>query len=107
MLFYGMEGTEYALVDEHDRIHCASEDVAVAFSFSPDEDRGMQGSPDRVSAWAITTRKKFVDAGHLDMAKEIVVVSGKIPLEDLNKIINTSGYVGTWYKRILAGEVVI
>ncbi|KKM89180.1 hypothetical protein LCGC14_1251180 [marine sediment metagenome] len=105
MFRYRMEGTEYALVDEHDQIHWAGEEIAVAFTYCLDE-QGMEGtlhkhgSPEKANAWAEKTRKKFVDAGHLDMANEIVVVSGKISLEDLNKIIEISGYVGIWYKRL-------
>lgn len=105
MLRYRMEGTEYALVDEHDRIHWAGEEVAVAFTFSPDEQdmegtMHKHGSPEEANAWAEKTRKKLTDAGHSDMANEIIVVSGKISLEDLNKIIEISGYVGIWYKRL-------
>ncbi len=106
MFRYRMEGTEYALVDEHDRIHWAGEEVAVAFTYCPD-DRSIEGtlhkhgSPEMANAWAEKTRKKLVDAGHLDMANEIVVVSGKIPLEELNKMIDISGYVGIYYKSVL------
>ena len=106
MFKYRMEGTEYALVDEHDQIHWAGEEIAIAFTFSPDEP-GMEGilhkhgSPDKVNAWAEKIRKKFINAGHLDMADEIVVVTGKIPVEELNKMIDISGYVGTYYKSAL------
>lgn len=107
MLHYRMEGTEYALVDEDDCIHWAGEEVAVAFTYCLD-DQGMegilhkQGNPEKVNDWAEKTRKKLADAGHLDMANEIVVVSGRIPLEDLNKMIEISGYIGIWYKRMQA-----
>ena len=109
MFHYRMEGTEYALVDEHDRIHWAGENIAVAFTYCP-EDRDISGtlhkhgSPEDVSAWAIKARRALTDAGSPDMAKEIVVVSGRIPLDELNRMISTSSYVDRWYEKKLKKE---
>jgi len=104
MLRYRMEGTEYALVDEENRIHWAGPEIAVAFSYDQDDEKGMRGtlhkhgSPDLVQAWFGKTVAKYRAGGSADLASQIHVVSGPIPLEELNKMIDISGYVGIWYE---------
>ena len=108
MFSYRMEGEEYALVDEFDQIHWAGEEVAVGFSYDPDDDipgtMHKHGSPESVNRWASTAQKALRAAGDVlgqEMADAITVVSGKIPLEELTKMIEISGYVGVWYRREL------
>jgi len=111
MFSYRMEDDRYALVDEFDRIHWAGEEVAVAFSYHPDEDMPgtlhQHGSPEAVNKWAAAARKKYADAGHYDLAKAIIVFEGKILIEELNKMIEIAGYIGVWYKIAMTTEVPI
>jgi len=58
-------------------------------------------SKEMVEAWITQTRAKFAEFGVYDLAKELHVVSGKFDVEELNKIISISGYVGKWYKNNL------
>lgn len=127
MLHYRMEGNEYALVDENDNIHWAGEEIAIGFSYEPDEEipgtLHKHGSPESVNKWAEITRKKFIESDQIaapewyirhglpfyeglgqEMADNIVVVSGKMPIEELNKMIEISGYVGVWYRKMLEKE---
>ena len=107
MLRYRMEGAEYALVDENDQIHWAGPEIAVAFSYDPDDEKGMKGtlhkhgSPDLVQTWFDKTIAKFRGGGLADLANQLHIVSGPISLEELNKMIDISGYVGVWYERDL------
>jgi hypothetical protein len=101
-----MEEEKYALVDEDDRIHWAGEEIAIAFSFDPNEDHGIQGTlhkhgdPEKVMKWAETHRKKLTEAGLPDLANEIIVITGKFQLEEINKMLSISGYVGNFYKNL-------
>lgn len=82
--------------------------IAIAFSYDESEDKGIKGgmhkhgSPEHVNAWAQKTRKKFSDAGNsfgLEMAEQITVMEGIFPLDELDKIISITGYIGTFYER--------
>jgi len=78
------------------------------------------GSPENVNKWAIATRKKFAEAAkdynlhkyltnigistspidYNQMAEDIVVIEGKFTVEELQKCIDISGYVGKFYERL-------
>jgi len=103
MFHYEMDGKKYILVDDIGKIHWAGEEIAVAFSFTPNEKISgtlhKHGSIENVNKWANVARIKL--ASIPEMAAEITVVFGKIPLEELDNMISISGYVGRWYERML------
>src|SRR5256885_11964064 len=43
------------------------------------------GSPTRIHAWALCTRRRLRAAGDWDQADSIVVVSGPLPVDEINK----------------------
>lgn len=106
MIHYEYDDGWYFLLDETRQcLWSVNEGIAVGFSYDP-EDKPIpgtlhkHGSPKAVNQWAALQRKLLSAAGLQDMAKAIIVVSGEIPVEELNKIISISGYVGIWYKRM-------
>jgi hypothetical protein len=63
------------------------------------------GIPDRVSAWHANASKKLRDGGLGEWADNLVVVTGRFPLEEVNKCLSCMNYAGNFYKRLLAGEI--
>jgi len=105
MFHYEMDGERYILVDDRNQIHASHDEIAVAFSFDPTDPipgtLHKHGSFENVNKWAQEAIAKL-SVNCKDLASQITVVSGKIPLEEINRMIDISGYVGTWYKKILA-----
>ena len=121
MIHYKEEDGMYYMVDEDGSILWAGERVAVGFSYEPEDEfisgtLHKHGSPEEVLSWANTLRAKITkgmktnpethpqDEIFTQMRNAITVVSGKIPPEELNKMISTTGYVGKWYKELQGGE---
>ncbi len=46
----------------------------------------------------------MAEAGLVDLFGKIMVISGTIPIEDMNKMISITGYVGKWYEELLEAE---
>lgn len=105
-MHYTFEDNEYVLLDDFDRIQWRGEEIAVSFEYHPDDEMPgtlmKYGSPENVEKWMDKTRKTLLEHGFIDMANELIVVKGKIPMEELSKIIDISGYVGRWYQKILS-----
>lgn len=86
ILFYRDNGDVLATMDE------------VAISFSKDEDPSMwtlhkHGTPKAVQEWHDNTVMRFRKAGHYDIVNDMVMISGKFPVDELNKCIEISGYI--------------
>jgi hypothetical protein len=87
------------LHDEGERIGKPLELVAIAL----DKDSGTlhkHGSPEYVEKWCEAARTKFRTHGYHDMAAQLVVITGRFPLEELNRCLRISGYAGKFYGRI-------
>jgi len=68
-----------------------SELIAIAF----DRVTGriyQHGHPTRINAWAMGTQRRLRMAGDWDEADRLVVVSGPLPEEELNKCLRVQGY---------------
>ena len=63
------------------------------------------GSPESVTKWFNNTREKFTSSGFKEMADDLMVITGRFPLKDLNKCLTNSGYVLKMYKKMQAGEL--
>ena len=95
---YRINGGQYVLHDGDDPIGPLLEEVAIAF----DRESGTlhkHGSPEMVENWVKNARQKFNDAGYDKFADDLVTISGKFPLEDLNKFLTHTGYIGLYFKR--------
>ncbi len=81
------------------RFKLKTDTVAIAF----DSYTGKvheHGTPTRIHSWAINTRRRLRAAGALDIANDIVVISGPLPVDEINKCLKTEGYVQTLFKRL-------
>ncbi|OUL98807.1 hypothetical protein [Variovorax sp. JS1663] len=63
------------------------------------------GVPDLIAAWYANTSKKLRDAGCGEWADNLVVVTGRFPVEEVNKCVGAMSYAGIFYKRLIAGEI--
>ena len=50
------------------------------------------GSAARINAWALGTRRRLRMAGQDQAANRVVVVSGPLPVEEINKCLSIRGY---------------
>lgn len=73
------------------RLKLTTDTVAIAF----DASTGVlheHGNPARIHSWATTARRRLRAAGSLDSANDIVVVSGPLPVDEINKCLRVTGY---------------
>ena len=89
----------YYLTDEKDNIISMSDEVAIAFS-QTDEFTTLHkhGSPDTVRKWYKQNEKPYHELGFT-----LYYIEGKLPAEELNKMISISGYLPQFIKDKLLG----
>lgn len=93
-----IEGS-YFLYDG-DTLLTGQDEVAICFSHDGDlYTLHKHGDPKWVNKWAEDTKKKYLDNGLADLAGELTVISGKFPIEELNKMLDITGYIGTFLKK--------
>ena len=107
-LQYELKAGNYYLYDMRDapssvtgerRCRLKTDSVAIAF----DQHTGQvhqHGSPARIQSWAMHQRRRLRAAGALDQANGIVVVSGPLPVDELNKCLWISGYCRRMFTRL-------
>lgn len=81
------------------RFRLKTENVAIAF----DASTGVlhkHGNPVLIQSWATLTRRRLRAEGALDSANDIVVVSGPLPVEEINKCLWIAGYCRRMFKRL-------
>ncbi|MBA3059816.1 MAG: hypothetical protein KJ614_06515 [Gammaproteobacteria bacterium] len=73
------------------KLRLSTDTVALAF----DASTGVlheHGNPARIHSWATTARRRLRAAGSLARANDIVVVSGPLPVDEINKCLRVEGY---------------
>lgn len=90
---------QYVLHRDDKPIGPLLDEVSIAFD-SASGTMHKHGDPQMVSRWLENTRKKFIDSGFPDMADDLVILTGRFELKDLNAFISTSGYIGRFYQRL-------
>ena len=63
------------------------------------------GVPELVAAWYADTSKKLRQGGCGEWADNLVVITGRFPIEEVNKCVGAMSYAGIFYKRLVAGEI--
>ncbi|KWT69571.1 MULTISPECIES: hypothetical protein [unclassified Variovorax] len=63
------------------------------------------GAPERVAAWYADTSRKLREGGCGEWADNLVVVTGRFPIDEVNKCVGAMSYAGIFYKRLVAGEI--
>lgn len=87
---YDLSTPASQVTGEH-RLRLKTDIVAIAFDVRTGE-LHEHGSPSRIHSWANHTRRRLRAAGALDSANDIVVVSGPLPVDEINKCLQISGY---------------
>lgn len=87
---YDLSTPASAVTGEH-RLRLTTDTVAIAFDARTGQ-LHEHGSPPRIHSWASTARRRLRAAGALDRANDIVVVSGPLPVDEINKCLRISGY---------------
>jgi hypothetical protein len=83
---------------EH-RLRLKTDNVAIAFEVSTGALR-EHGSPLRIHSWANNTRRRLRASGALASANDLVVVSGPLPVDEINKCLKIDGYCRDMYTRL-------
>jgi hypothetical protein len=92
---YDLSTSVSTVTGEH-RLRLKTETVAIAF----DRRTGAlheHGSPLRIHSWASNTRRRLRAAGAWNSAEDIVVVSGPLPVDEINKCLAIKGYCRHMY----------
>ncbi len=95
---YDMRETPSAVTGER-RFKLKTDSVAIAFDRHTGQ-MHQHGSPARIQSWATHQRRRLRAAGALDEANGIVVVSGPLPVDELNKCLWISGYCRRLFTRL-------
>ena len=95
---YDMREAPSAVTGER-RFKLKTDTVAIAFDVHTGKVH-QHGSPTRIQSWANNTRRRLRAAGAQQEANDIVVVSGPLPVDELNKCLWVSGYVRRMFSRL-------
>lgn len=95
---YDLSTPASRVTGEH-RLRLTTETVAIAFDASTGA-LHEHGSPMRIHSWASTARRRLRAVGALDSANDIVVVSGPLPVDEINKCLQISGYCRHMFTRL-------
>jgi len=95
---YDLSTPQSKATGEH-RLRLTTETVAIAFDARTGELR-EHGSPTRIHSWANNTRRRLRAEGSLDRANDIVVVSGPLPVDEINKCLAINGYCQRMFSRL-------
>lgn len=101
---YKLNAGQYVLHDGDNPIGAVIDTVALAFC-AQSGTLHKHGAPDMVQRWARTFRERAQARGVPELADHIAVIEGRIPVAELNRCLDTSGYILRLYARIQAGEI--
>lgn len=104
---YRLNCGQYVFFRGDEPVTAVMDEVAMAVSRS-DCILHKHGSVETVTLWADLARSKLRASGSsvaVEMAEDIIVISGRFPVAELNRCLLNSGYVGSFLKRIEAGEL--
>jgi hypothetical protein len=95
---YDLSTPASKVTGEH-TLRLKTDTVALAFDCSTGE-LHEHGSPSRIHSWALNTRRRLRAAGALESANNIVVVSGPLPVDEINKCLEIQGYCRNMFSRL-------
>ena len=107
-LHYQLKSGSYYLYDMGDtpsvatgerRWRLKTDNVAIAFDVSTGTVH-QHGSPARIQSWALGARRRLRAEGAQAAANDIVVVSGPLPVEEINNCLRIAGYTRRLYRRL-------
>lgn len=102
-MHYALDGNgDYHLLDDDEEIALSKDPVKeIAIAYSAPKDASLMwtlhkhGTPELVSQWLATAKSKFTKIGGLgqEMADELRLLQGRIDVDEVNRAIDSSGYV--------------
>jgi hypothetical protein len=95
---YDLSTPASKVTGEH-RLRLKTDTVAIAFDVRTGQ-LHEHGSPSRIHSWATNTRRRLRAAGSSESANDIVVVSGPLPVEEINKCLQINGYCADLFTRL-------
>lgn len=100
------DGTYRFYLDEQETMTIPDARVAIAYAYHPDLDiKGTlhkHGHPESVKAWYDKAVSAYRQAGFPEIAEQLFYAEGPISVEQLNKCLNVTGYVGKLHEEIQA-----
>lgn len=100
-MHYEQRHGDYVLLSDTGDILLSTPQVALCFDAQSDPPVLLKhGTPERIEAHAAALRKRLLDAGPEDFAAGISVLTGAFAVEDLNRMIDTIGYLKSFLKRL-------
>jgi len=101
---YSLNAGQYVLMDGTSPVGRVLDEVSLALDKS-DGTLHKHGSPEFVHRWFADAQKKLRDAGANEWAENLVVLTGRFPLDELNACLSNSSYAGRLYQKALAGDL--
>jgi hypothetical protein len=96
---YRLTGDSYQLYRGEEPFGPAIDEVAIAL----DRSAGTlmkHGDPEQVRAWYSRAQASFREAGFAENADDLVVISARFEVEDLNRCLTITGYAGKLLTRL-------
>ena len=95
-------------VKHRNGIPCSAPMDAISLAF--DREDGIlhkHGEPKLVEAWAEDARERLSRGGEIgkEMANNLIVVTGRFPLTELNTLLACSSYAPEMLRKLLSGEL--
>jgi hypothetical protein len=95
---YDLNTPQSLATGEH-KLCLKTDTVAIAFDVSTGK-LHEHGVPSRIQSWATTARRRLRASGATESANDIVVVSGPLPVDEINKCLAIKGYCGYMFRRL-------
>nr|WP_295772059.1 hypothetical protein [Rhodoferax sp.] len=95
---YDLSTPQSKATGEH-KLRLMTDTVAIAFDARTGK-LHEHGHPSRIHSWASNTRRRLRAAGDYDRANDIVVVSGPLPVDEINKCLRITGYCRQLFARL-------
>lgn len=96
---YELNCSQYVLMKGNERLYGPYDQISIGI----DKESVVllkHGEPGMVKNWYKSHVKAYRDAGFDDMANDLIVITGRFPLEDLNNWINNSGSIKSFLKHL-------
>ena len=99
MYGYEYNGDHYYFVHDKEIIDIGEEVAILYDEIEPGKTVLLKhGRPDIVTSYFDEMRSIYKNNGLSDLASQIKLLIGRIPIEELNKMINTCDYIGRFLK---------
>ena len=102
---YVLNCGQFVLTCDGDPISEVLDEVSIGFDMRTGA-LHRHGSVETVDAWFKKQQRQLREAGLDEWADSLIVMTGRFPVEEVNKVLAISGYAGRLYEKLISGEVV-